>query len=267
LVSTVLVLSTTGDGTVATRDLAVLHRNAAAETFHLTFTDGLLVETAASEATEPDMVVWFRDVEVFMKQRFRDAFKLSGARANQILEGYVAIGLLREKIKDDRTHYVYRRPAASKPGGSAEETDGQPTPATDNVPPMIRTDRSVRKTSGHGHKNEAVAPEIPNDIASNTAAPLIPPKCVSVVPNGHSSTPITDNGHGFVGYTRAREAEAVPACVTADEAPLLPTDSDALVAGHDIVEASPDLTERRWRESDARFRAGFGSVKVVAKPR
>ena len=118
-------MSITGDGSVPTRDLVVLHRNAAAEKFHLVFVDGRLVEAADQGTSEPDMLAWFRDVEVFTKQRFRDAFTLSGTRATTLLDGYVAIGALREKVKGDRTHYVYRRSSPSKPDRAAEKTDGQ----------------------------------------------------------------------------------------------------------------------------------------------
>ena len=103
LANTVLVLSITGDGTVATRDLAVLHRNAPAEKFHLTFQDGLLVETEAPLACDQDMTAWIKEREVFSKQRFREAFSLSGARTTELLAGYVATGLLRQKTKNDRT--------------------------------------------------------------------------------------------------------------------------------------------------------------------
>ena len=112
MANTVLVLTATGDGTVATRHLAVLHRNAAAEIFHLTFTDGLLTEiTTPGDAPEPDMVAWFREAEVFTARQFRRAFpKFNGARAAEILHSYVSLEVLREKLKGDRTWYVFRRP-------------------------------------------------------------------------------------------------------------------------------------------------------------
>ena len=129
-------MSITGDGSVPTRDLVVLHRNAAAEKFHLVFVDGRLVEAADQGTSEPDMLAWFRDVEVFTKQRFRDAFTLSGTRATTLLDGYIAIYCaLREKVKGDRTHYVYRRSSPSKP-------TVQPRKRTDS--PIL--DRTLSKT-------------------------------------------------------------------------------------------------------------------------
>jgi len=160
------VLTTTGDGTIATRDLAVLHRNAAAEIFHLTFTDGVLVERAASEATEPDMMAWFRDAEIFTKQRFRDAFALSGARATTLLDGYVTIGGLREKVKGDRTHYIYRRPSPPKPDRSAEKTDGQSDSEPDTFREAKRTDQSVPDTARTDTENRGSPDDFPKDLAS-----------------------------------------------------------------------------------------------------
>ncbi len=233
LCNTVLVLTTTGDGTVATRDLAVLHRNAAAEIFHLTFTDGLLVEAAPSTVTEPDMLTWFREVEVFTKQKFRDAFTLSGARATTLLDGYVAIGRLREKVKNDRTVYVYKHPAVLKFDRSSEKTDGQSDSDSDTARDAIRTEISVRKTIGHGHENEGSTFEFANDSATNGALSLIPPKTPSVVHSGHSSLDTTDDGHGFRGYTRAHETEGdqddLPACL----AELTEPDFSDPIGAHD----------------------------------
>lgn len=65
---------------------------------------------------------WMRDTEVFTKQKFREAFSVSGGRATTLLDGYVAIGVLREKVKQDRTIYVFNRLAASKAGGTVPTT-------------------------------------------------------------------------------------------------------------------------------------------------
>ena len=71
------------------QDLAVLHRNAPAEKFHLVFTDGRLVVSDEATATDTNMASWMAEAEVFNRQRFRDAFALSGSRAVELLAGFV----------------------------------------------------------------------------------------------------------------------------------------------------------------------------------
>jgi hypothetical protein len=163
------------------------------------------------------MMTWFRDVEVFTKQKFRDAFALSGARATALLDGYITIGVLREKVKGDRTHYVYRRPSAPKPDRSPEKPDGQSDFDPDTFHASKRTSESVPDDARTDTENRVSPDSFPKDSASIRGDSLIPLKSVSVVRSGHSSTHQTDNGHGFEGYTRAREAGGVaddlPACL------------------------------------------------------
>jgi hypothetical protein len=205
---TVLVLTIVGDGTEATRDLVVLHRNAAAEKFHLAFVEGRLVETEAKDVTDSEMTTWFRDVEVFTKQRFRDAFNVSGARAAQLLDGYVAIGILREKVKGDRTCYVYRRPKLT------QETDGQSGPATDTVREAKRTVESVPDNARTDTETEGVSLDSSKDSDDQGVDPLIPLKVCPFVRDGHSLEDVSDKRTHFPGYTRAREATDLPAWVT-----------------------------------------------------
>jgi hypothetical protein len=146
--------------------------------------DGHLVETEAREATDSEMVAWFRDMEVFTKQRFRDAFTLSGARATQLLDGYVAIGVLRAKPKGDRTYYVYRRP---KPDQTAPETDGQSDSETDTFRAAKRTAESVPDNSRTDTENIPSTSEFPKDLASKMHHPLIPHNTCPFVLVGHTS--------------------------------------------------------------------------------
>ena len=212
LADTILVVSTTGDGTAAARDVSVLHRNDAAETFHLTFADGLLVETAASQATEPDMVVWFREQEIFTQQRFRNVFSLSGARATTLLDSYVGIGTLREKVKGDRTHYVYRRPPTP-----SSPTDGvRIRTETDTLRASKTTAESVPDTARTDTANDPTLHEILNDLGSNGSLSLTPPKSVRSVRSDSLQHHDSDNGHGLRGSRpEARWTGHVPA----DDAP------------------------------------------------
>ena len=107
---TVLVLTIDGDGTTPRRHLAVLHRNAPAETFDLEYQNGLLVPTTPlASTTNDDLLAWFREAETFTARQFRAAFqRFSGHRAAELLDGYVKLRTLRAKTKNDRTHYIYR---------------------------------------------------------------------------------------------------------------------------------------------------------------
>ena len=158
LSNTVLVLSITGDGTVATRDLAVLHRNAPAEKFHLTFQDGLLVETEAPVTSDPDMVTWIRETEVFSKQRFREAFSLSGARthraARRVRGDWPAAG-------EDQKRSDYSTCSGARPRRRAARS--LPSRRSDRCPnPLLISDENpaddavaeiVRNLHGHGHED------------------------------------------------------------------------------------------------------------------
>jgi hypothetical protein len=247
LANTVLVLTVTGDGTTATRDLVVLHRNAAAESFHLVFADGLLVETEASQATEPTMIEWMREAEVFSKQKFREAFSLSGLRATTLLDGYVAIGILREKTKQDRTAYVFNRAGAGKvipfaPSSAVSVSDC----LSDTSPAAEPGAESVRKPTGHGHDQVETTREISND--SEPSSPDLsvfsgPPfLCTSVRPDVLLE-PADGQTYTKKGNTRAREDGGVPEWVRADDGPPPePGSSDAALAGHD--QEDTDAAER-----------------------
>ena len=100
------------------------------------------------------MLAWFRDVEIFTKQRFRDAFTLSGARATSLLDGYVAIGALREKVKGDRTHYVYRHPRRAQARPSSRENGRTVRFWTGHFPRRDSDRNKCPKNHGHGHENE-----------------------------------------------------------------------------------------------------------------
>jgi hypothetical protein len=208
LADTVCVLSVTADGTEATRDLVVLHRNAAAEKFHLAFVNGHLVPTERSVPTDQDRVTWFRDVEVFTKQRFRNAFpQVSGNRATELLDGYVAIGTLREKRRQDRTYYVYRPPKPS----DTSETD------SDDFGTAVRTPGSVRGQGSDGPGFPTTTAENANVFDATNGSLEYPQN--SVLLSEKDSLPSLSRtfGHTDRGIrARARPAgdEAVPAWVT-----------------------------------------------------
>ncbi|MBA3885693.1 MAG: AAA family ATPase [Acidobacteria bacterium] len=221
----VLVLSVVGDGTQADRDLVVLHRNAPAESFHLTFEAGRLVEADPAPATDADYVTWFREVEVFLAIHFRRRFNLSGARATQLLDGYVAIGTLRTKVRNDRTSYIYKRSMASS-------TVSTSTGSVDTAPATDPTSDSVHETCGRGHDPQGESCDFPNDSEAQQEDPLIPTNSLSIVHGSLSSLSPVDNGQLSTVSPRAREDggdEALPAWVTEDTAP---DDSDPIGA-HD----------------------------------
>ncbi|HXG57071.1 MAG TPA: AAA family ATPase [Vicinamibacterales bacterium] len=200
LANDVLVLSITGDGSVPTRDLMVLHRNAGAEKFRLSFEQGRLVEAEAQPSSDADMVSWFQEAEVFTKQRLRERFALSGARATQLLEGYVAIGVLREKVKNDRTQYVYRRPSAT----STASVSGA---VSDTISPPNDAPESVRKTIGHGHFSASGTDQNPNVFNVGSPNSLVSTKSLSVVRSHDSSSLSSDNGQRFQLSPHAREVD------------------------------------------------------------
>jgi hypothetical protein len=64
-----------------------------------------------------------QDAEVFNRQKFRDAFSLSGTRATELLAGFVGVGVLKEKTKNDRTVYAFNPTAAAKVGWTVGRTE------------------------------------------------------------------------------------------------------------------------------------------------
>lgn len=221
MADTVLIMSIAETvGAVARRTLDVLHRNALDEHFALEFSGGRLVESAASgeAATPADFLSWAEDAELFSKQKFRDAFKLSGRRATEVLDGLVTAGLLRARTRDDRTWYVYRPPAdrlASKVvSGDFGRTD---SPSTDKPaqPPTDKTvhPESVRNRARTDTPLETHTPVNIDDICVESFDPLIPPPHVSVVRNGESpDTCVAEKEAGSDTDTnsrgiRAREAQ------------------------------------------------------------
>lgn len=176
LANDVLVLSITGDGTVPTRDLVVLHRNAGAETFHLAFADGRLVEAEVPQATETDLITWFQEAETFTARQFRRAFpKLSGARAAQILDGYVALKVLRTKRRGDQTRYVFSRPGRVKPGApTSPQGVGQTSSERDDSEATAEPAENVPKTGGMGHCSARETDVFPKEIKAQQQDSLIP---------------------------------------------------------------------------------------------
>ncbi|MCC7034018.1 MAG: AAA family ATPase [Acidobacteria bacterium] len=234
---TVLVLTITGDGTEPRRHLAVLHRNAAAETFALEYRDGRLVPAATTAASEGDYVAWMREAERFTKNQFRTAFNLSGSRANDLLDGYMKVGTLRIRVRDDRTTYVVRRPEADKPASMS-------TPKVDRHSATDPAPNVVHFSSGHGHSVEGETRQNPNVFESTPPNSLIPPKTLSTVHSGHSLSANVDSGHADRVSPRARGAAApdiaggpLPDWVTADDGPPPAAgSSDAAFAEHDDAE-------------------------------
>jgi hypothetical protein len=209
LSNTVLVLSITGDGTVATRDLVALHRNAPAEKFHLVFTNGRLVVSDETNATERNMVTWMQDTEVFNRQKFRDAFSLSGARATSLLEGFVGVGVLKEKVKHDRTIYAFNPAAAVKVGLAVPRTPvSEVRSFSDTSTGDFEDAKSVRKPVGHGHENARVGDENLRKSEPDTVSPLIPPFSCPLSESDPAHVGVSDTGRAYGGYTRAREGEA-----------------------------------------------------------
>jgi hypothetical protein len=243
LSNTVAVLSIAGDGTVATRDLAVLHRNAAAEKFHLAFVEGRLVVSEEAAPTEPNMATWMAEAEVFNRQRFRDAFALSGSRAAELLAGFVRLGVLKEKQKNDRTIYVFQPAAAAKVGWTTRPSVSESDPFSDRNDDPADPPESVRKPVGHGHENAGAPREILSNSDRGRFNPLIPPYFQSVSESALSRDEVSDNGHAFEGYTRAREADDLPACLAELTAPDL---SDPIGA-HDL-EAPAAARLDPWRD-------------------
>ena len=261
LANDVLVLSITGDGTVPTRDLVVLHRNAAAEKFSLAFDRGRLVEADAPPASDRDFVTWFAEQELFTKHRFREQFSISGDRATQLLDGYAAIGVLRAKVRNDRTHYVFKRSSAA--GATTSAVSG-PVPLPDTFPPRDADAESVRTAHRTGHENSEPKYEFPNVSEPSRGDSLIPLKTLSGVRLDVSAHAQPDTGQPYEGYTHAREnggaldelpeladvmtdlkaafgpgtvvtvlPESLPAWVTDADAPLAADDPEAPFADRD----------------------------------
>jgi hypothetical protein len=205
LANDVLVLSIVSDeGDEPTRDLVVLHRNAAAEKFHLAFRDGRLVETDPAPASDADYVAWFREAEVFLAGHFRKRFGTNNLRTTQLLDGYVAIGTLRTKVRNDKTYYVWKRETAAV--SVVKTTAGVVTsPMAEDSPD------SDQKSVVNGHEIGDPARENPNDSEPQQALSLVPPKTLTIDHTESSSLSAMVNGHGFTGYTRAREAEGIEA--------------------------------------------------------
>jgi hypothetical protein len=241
LANTVLVLSVTGDGTVATRDLVVLHRNAAAETFHLAFVDGLLVETETSQATEPNMIEWMRDAETFTQRQFRTAFALSGTRAGAVLDGFVAAGTLRAKEKNDRTLYIYRRPLPQQKTGQSHSERDKNERGEERADPCP-------ENSGTGHENGDVSPQNTECFDVSVSDPLVPPKPRPLSHSKERNEGQRDVSRFFRGI-RAREdvgVERLPGWVTEREPPLHAADPDAPFADHDD---EPAPSRNPWRHT------------------
>lgn len=234
---TVCVLTIDGDGTTPRRHLAVLHRNAPAETFSLDYHDGLLVpsEPAAEGSRDQEWLAWFREAEAFTARQFRRAFpNLSGARAVELLDGFVALRVLRTKRSGDKTRYVYRggdRPQWDEASQSHSKRDGNRAPDPDA--------ETVPKTSGMGRQNGASSDEFPKENQQSECDPLIPPE---IRPLSHSSSsPHKEWDKGRrPAYPHAREeAEPLPAFLAEqhDAAPL--DESDAAFAARDAGDDTP----------------------------
>lgn len=154
---------------------------------------------------------------------------MSGARATQLLDGYVAIGVLREKVRNDKTCYVYRRSTASS-------TVSGPVTKPDTLSPSGEDPESVRKTDRTGHENTEVARDFSNVFEAQQEDSLIPAKSLSGVRSSSLCTEKPDTGQPNEGYTRAREdvggyvVEPLPAWVTE------PTDPDVSdpIGTHDL---------------------------------
>jgi len=224
LANDVLVMSITGDGSVPTRDLVVLHRNAAAEKFSLSFEGGRLVEAEPQPASEADMVTWFAEVERFTARQFRRAFpKLSGARAAEILDGYVALKVLRTRVEQDRTRYIFRRPHPRKPNHSAPQEWDKSHSGRDDSREADEVAETVLKKGGMGHGNGSAGSQFPKDCASSSAPPLVSVKNGFLSQWDGKSTPDWDKNPCPTIPSRAREAGGVdddlPAWVTEDAEP------------------------------------------------
>lgn len=94
----------------------------------------------------------------------------------QVLDGYVALRVLRAKVKGDRTHYVYRRQSASRPNHMSLARMGQSHFLRDDSGASDATSETVPKNSGMGHENDETTSEFPNDSACEVSPPLIPLK-------------------------------------------------------------------------------------------
>lgn len=193
---TVCVLSIDGDGTTPRRHLAVLHRNAAAETFTLEYRDGLLVPTEPVATDEGDYVGWFRQEERFTKNAFRKAFRLSGQRTVELLDGYVKVGTLRTRTRDDRTVYVYRA-----------DTVSTIHPKVDGNSAGDRDPKVVHFSSGRGQIPEGEISENPNVFPAEGPNPLIPPFSLSTDHFLSDHAAEVDSGHVIAPSPRACERD------------------------------------------------------------
>ena len=198
---TVLVLTIDGDGTTPRRHLAVLHRNAPAETFDLEYQNGLLVPTTPlATTTDEDLLAWFREAETFTARQFRAAFpRFSGRRAAELLDGYVALRILRAKTKNDRTHYIYR-------GGTVPDVSHE---NRDDFSAAEVSSETVPKTSGTGHGNDEATHEKTRDFTPPPSLSLNP---LEIVSQSHSSLCLVSEWDKSACPTvspRARDAEAV----------------------------------------------------------
>ena len=219
LANDVLVMSITGDGSVPTRDLVVLHRNAAAEKFHLEFRDGLLVETEASQATEPNMLEWMQDAETFTQRQFRNAFALSGTRASTILDGFLAAGTLRRKEKGDRTIYLYRRPLPQQKTGQSHSERDKTDRGEERVDPSP-------ENSGTGHETADITSQNIEYFDESVSGSLVSQKSC---PLSHSTA--SDEGKRDVPHfsrgIRAREAADRAGDTLTVSSPAVEVDDDA----------------------------------------
>jgi hypothetical protein len=231
LCDTVAVLSVPSDGTESSRDLVLLHRNDAAEKFTLEFADGRLVSTVRPPATQDDMTRWFYDVEKFTKPEFRRAFpKLSGARANELLDSFVAIGTLRKKPRtNDRALYLLKL--------------SNPVPVQDTTSNTNWTDAPVPDNHWTGHGFSDHTHEIPKESEPRTHD-------LCTIKN-HVQSSILDNsldpgwtiGHDFPYMAKNEveggiQADDLPTFVTEDSD--APGDDDLAIAARDDDEDTYD---------------------------
>jgi hypothetical protein len=209
----------------------VLHRNAAAEKFHLEFLNGLLVETAAAEASEGDRVAWMQDKEVFNQKQFRDAFSLSGARATQLLDGYVAIGTLRRRMKGDRTYYVYR---VSPPGDTRrpQELD-KPALSNSELDSFSRAESEAKECpekSGFGQSKAGTLCDFPKDLKAQTRSLWYPQKLCPLSNSSPEDQPNWTVDTKLALPPPEAVSDGLPAWVTE---PVEPDDSDP-IGEHDV---------------------------------
>jgi hypothetical protein len=177
--------------------VAVLHRNAPAETFTLEYQNGLFVPAEAVATADGDHVGWFRQEERFTKNQFRRAFRLSGQRTVELLDGFVAVGTLRVRVRDDRTFYVYRADTAAKAASTIH-------PELDESARATTSPKVVHFSSGCGLISEAAPRENIRDSSESVADSLNPPFSPSTVHFLEETSAEVDGGRELTPSPRAR---------------------------------------------------------------